>query len=313
MSRTPGASVGGQAVIEGVMMRAPNAWAIAVRTPDGGIDTVSHDLPRLSSRSRSAKIPFIRGMLVLYESLVLGFKALSWSAQRAVGEDEEPLTGRQIAGTMTVALVFFLALFVAAPLGVAKLAEPYLGDSSLAFNLVDGVVRGLLFVGYVWAIGRSKEIQRVFQYHGAEHQTIHAYENGRPLVVDEIQAYPPEHPRCGTSFLLIVVIASLVVFTLIGRPSLPWLIASRLVLIPLIAGFAYEILKFSGTHGGDRLGRILAAPGLWLQKITTGKPSDDQVEVAVAALLASLDTESIAEVQARGPVCPPAWQATQHG
>ncbi len=273
------------------------------------IEAVTHELPRLSSRSRLARIPFIRGVMVLGESLTLGFKSLSWSAQMAVGEDEKPLTGRQMALSMTLAVVVFLALFILVPLGAARLLEPYLGESSLLFNLVDGAVRVLLFIGYIWAIGLSSEIRRVFQYHGAEHKTIHAYEAGDPLSVEHVQKYRPEHPRCGTSFLLIVVIASLIVFTLIGRPGWFLLVASRLVLIPVIAGVAYEILKFSGAHGGERLGRILAAPGLWLQRLTTGEPGDDQVEVAVTSLLASLEEAAVVEVKERGPVCPAALAA----
>ena len=187
--------------------------------------------------------------------------------------------------------------------------EHYLGGSEFLFNLVDGFVRAFLFVAYIWAIERSKEIRRVFQYHGAEHKTIHAYEAGDPLSVERIQQYRPEHPRCGTSFLMIVVIGSLIVFTLIGRPGWPILIASRVVLIPAIAGVAYEILKFSGSHGSELLGRFLAAPGLWLQRLTTGEPDDDQVEVAVASLLAALKPDEIDEVKARGPVNPAALAA----
>jgi len=291
------------------MMRAPSAWAIAVRVPSGEIETVTHELPRLSSRSRAARIPFIRGIMVLYESLVLGFKALTWSAQKAVEDEEEELTRLQLVGTIAFSVAAVMVIFVLAPLGVAKLLAPYLGGSSFSFNLIDGVVRGLLFIGYVWGIGRSKEIRRVFEYHGAEHQTIHAYEAGQALTVEHIQQHPPEHPRCGTNFLLIVVFASLVIFTLLGRPDWVLLITSRIVLIPVIAGLAYEILKFSGLHGGDRLGRILAAPGLWLQKLTTAHPADDQVEVAVAALLASLQPGEVEEVKARGPVCPAALRA----
>lgn len=312
MSRPPGATVGGQAVIEGVMMRAPNKWAVAVRLPSGEIECATNELPRLASRSRLAKVPFIRGVMVLYESMALGFKALSWSAQRAVDEEEEELTGLQLAGTITLSVLAVLAIFVLAPLGVAKLLSPVVGDSSLAFNLIDGFVRGLLFVGYIWAIGRSKEIKRVFEYHGAEHQTIHAYEAGEALTVENIQTHPPEHPRCGTNFLLIVVLLALVVFTLVGRDiPLLWLIGSRILLIPVIAGIAYEILRFSGLHGGEAVGRLLAAPGLWLQKLTTDHPSDEQVEVAIASLLSALTEEEVSEVKTRGPVCPAALHAVE--
>jgi uncharacterized protein YqhQ len=311
VSRTPGATVGGQAVIEGVMMRAPNRWAVAVRLPSGEIESETNDLPRLSSRSRAARVPFVRGVMVLYESLVLGFRALTWSAHRAVEGEEEELTDLQLAGTITLSIAAVLAIFVLAPLGVAKLLAPLVGGSSFAFNIIDGIVRGALFIGYVWAIGRSKEIKRVFEYHGAEHQTIHAYEAGEALTVENIQTHPPEHPRCGTNFLLIVVLASLVIFTLLGRPGWLLLIGSRVLLIPVIAGLAYEILRFSGLHGGETVGKILAAPGLWLQKLTTAHPADDQVEVAVAALLAALTTEEVEEVKLRGPVCPAALRALE--
>ncbi|MDH3425781.1 MAG: DUF1385 domain-containing protein, partial [Acidimicrobiia bacterium] len=174
MSRAPGATVGGQAVIEGVMMRAPEGWAVAVRRPDGVIEAVSHDLPKLLARSRWRKVPFIRGMLVLAESLSLGFRALSWSAQKA-GEEEEMEIGRwQIAGAMAIGLIFFVGIFIIAPLLLAGAAQGILGDSSIVFNLVDGLIRVVLFLGYIWIIGRSKEIGRVFEYHGAEHKTIHA-------------------------------------------------------------------------------------------------------------------------------------------
>ncbi len=292
-------TVGGQAVIEGVMMRAPNAWAVAVRRPGGDIEAVRHPLPRLSSRSRLARIPFIRGMLVLGESLTLGFRALSWSAQQASGEEEEPLTGRQIAGSMTVALVLFAALFILIPAALARLTA---GGSDLAFNAIEGLVRLGLFVGYIWAIGRSEEIRRVFQYHGAEHMAIHAYEAGEPLAVDSVERYRPEHPRCGTSFLLIVVVGSILVFSLLGQPGWLGLIVSRIVLIPVIAGFAYEMLKFSGTHRSEWLGRILAAPGLWLQRLTTGRPEPDMIEVAVASLLSALDDDQVEEIRRRGPL-----------
>jgi uncharacterized protein YqhQ len=294
------------------MMRAPNRWSVAVRVPAGTIISQTNDLPRLASRSRLARIPFVRGVMVLYESMSLGFRALSWSAQHAVDEEEEELSKLQLAGTIALSVIAVLAIFVLVPLGLAKLLAPLLGNSSLAFNLIDGIVRGALFIGYVWAIGRSKDIKRVFEYHGAEHQTIYAYEAGQALSVENIQTHPPEHPRCGTNFLLIVVILALVVFTLLGH-GMPWgwLIGSRILLIPVIAGIAYEILRFSGLHGGETLGKVLAAPGLWLQKLTTSHPTDDQVEVAVAALLAALTADELDAVKARGPVCPAALRAVE--
>ncbi len=307
MPRAPGATVGGQAVIEGVMMRAPTAWSVAVRRPDGVIEAVGHDLPRLSARSRFAKVPFIRGILVLVESLSLGFRALSWSARKA-GEDEEDgeLGKGAIAGAMTIALVFFIAVFMVLPLLVAKGLDGFFGDTSFAFNVIDGVVRIALFIAYIWLIGRSKEIRRVFEYHGAEHKTIHAYEAGDPLTIDEIQKYSPRHPRCGTNFLMIVILLALLVFTLVGRPSLFWLVTSRIVLIPVIAGLSYELLKAAADW---RWLAVAAKPGIWLQGLTTQEPDADQVEVAVASLLAALDAEERTAVEERGPIVPGALAA----
>jgi uncharacterized protein YqhQ len=309
VSRAPGATVGGQAVIEGVMMRAPHRWAVAVRRPDGVIEAVSHDLPRLSSRSRWARVPFVRGILVLGESLSLGFRALSWSAAKAGTEEEGEIKRYQIVLSMIFALAFFIAVFMVVPLAVARGLEHVWGESAILFNLVDGVVRVGLFVGYIWLIGRSKEIRRVFAYHGAEHKTIWAYENGDPLTTEAIQRYSPRHPRCGTNFLMIVVLIALVAFTMVGRPSWPWLITSRVLGIPLIAGLSYEVLKL----GADRRWlRFLAAPGIWLQALTTRQPEDDQVAVAVTSLLASLDPAEREGVTGRGPIVAAAIEAEYH-
>ncbi len=306
MSRPPGATVGGQAVIEGVMMRAPSKWSVAVRRPDGVIEAATHELPRLSARSRWGKVPFVRGVLVLVESLNLGFRALSWSARKAGMEEGEEVSSRQMALSIVLALVFFVAVFMMLPLLVARGAERIFGDSSIVFNVVDGVVRIAIFIGYVWAIGRSAEIRRVFEFHGAEHQTIHAYEAGDPLTIDAIQRYSPRHPRCGTNFLLIVVLIALVLFTTLGRPAWPWLITSRIVGIPIIAGFAYEVLKAAADR---RWLQLASRPGLWLQRLTTRAPSDDQIEVAVTALLAALDEEERKDVARRGPVAAAALEA----
>jgi uncharacterized protein YqhQ len=281
------------------MMRAPGAWAVAVRRPDGEIEAIRHDLPRLSSRSRLARLPLARGVMVLGESLTLGFRALSWSAQKATDEEEEPLTARQVGLSMTVALVFFLAVFILAPALVARWTTT---GSALAFNLVEGVVRLVLFVGYIWAIGRSRDIARVFEFHGAEHMTIHAYEAGDPLTVEAVARYRPEHPRCGTSFLLLVVLASILFFSLVHRPGLAWIVGSRLLGIPVIAGISYEILRFSGLGRDTWLARALAAPGLWLQKLTTGVPAADQIEVAIASAVTALSEEEVAAIEGRGPV-----------
>lgn len=336
----PPATVGGQAVIEGVMIRSPQAWSVAVRRPDGIIETRCENLPRLSSRSRLAKIPFIRGVMVLGESLVLGFKALSWSAEKAGDSQEErdrlaekarnlkgPFVDRrrrrinkylerdqefgkgELAAAMTLAFIFFVGVFMLAPLGGAKLVENVFGgDNALIFNVAEGFIRVGLLVGYIWLIGRSKEVARVFQYHGAEHKSIYAYEAGDPLTVDAVQKYQTMHPRCGTSFLLIVVLLAVLVFTLVGLsdPGLFWLIASRVLLVPVIAGVSYEVLKASDA---TRWLHFLSRPGIELQRLTTKEPDDSMVEVAIASLLAAIPGEALEEVKARGAICEPALAA----
>jgi uncharacterized protein YqhQ len=296
---TSALTVGGQAVLEGVMMRAPSAWAVAVRRPDGAIESIRHHLPRLTSRSAWAKIPLVRGMLVLAESLTIGFKALSWSAQKSIGEEEEEMTKGQIAGSMTLAVAFFVGLFVVVPTVAARFLTQ---DRSFIYAAVEGLIQLGIFLGYLWLLGRSEEIRRVFAYHGAEHMSIHAYEAGDQLSADRVSRYRPEHPRCGTSFLLIVMILAIVIFGLLGRLPWPLLILSRLIGIPLIAGISYEILKASGKHQETRWGRFLAAPGLWLQRLTTRVPEEDQIEVAVASLLSSLEADQVEEILRRGPV-----------
>lgn len=308
MSRPPGATVGGQAVLEGVMMRAPNGWAVAVRRPDGVIEAMSRELPRLSSRSRLAKIPFFRGIMVLVESLSLGFRALSWSAQKAGLEEEgdEEIPRWQIVATMLVAVVFAIALFALIPVFAADFLKRYLGDSSIAFVVLDGVIRIALIVGYMWAISRSKEIQRVFEFHGAEHMTIHAYEAGDPLSVEAIEVYSPRHPRCGTSFLIIVGLVAFFVFLVLAELPFVWQVASRVLLIPVIAGLSYEVLK---AAAGYKWMAWASRPGIWLQRITTKQPTGDQIEVAVASLLAALDDEERQAVEARGAIAPGALAA----
>lgn len=284
-------------MLEGVMMRAPSGWAVAVRKPDGDIEAQRHDLPKLSSRSKWAKVPLVRGVLVLGESLTLGFRALSWSAQKSVGEEEEELSKLEIAGSMILAFVLFAGLFIVAP---AAIANAISGESEVVFASLEALIRIVIFVAYIWLLGKSKEIRRVFAYHGAEHMTIHAFEAGEPLSVESVKRYNPEHPRCGTSFLLLVIVISIVLFTFVGRPDWPLLIASRVIGIPLVAGISYELLKWSGTHGGVRSAAILAAPGLWLQKLTTAQPEEQMIEVAVTSLLSALSVDLVDEVKDRG-------------
>jgi uncharacterized protein YqhQ len=298
LSRPPGASVGGQAVIEGVMMRAPEAWAVAVRRPDGVIEAKRHDLPGIVSRSKGAKVPFLRGIFVLAESLSLGFRALSWSAEKA-GDEEEQVSRGTVIWTMVLAVVLAIGLFVLVPVLAAGFLKQYVADSNIAFVVIDGVIRIALVVGYIWLIGRADDIQRVFQYHGAEHKTIHAYENGDPLDVDAIQKYSPRHPRCGTSFIIIVAMVAFFVFLLLAPLQFVWQVVARIALIPVIAGISYEFLKAAAGH---RWLAWASKPGMWIQSITTKEPDDDQVEVAVASLLAALDDDAVNEVKQRGPV-----------
>ena len=289
-------TVGGQALIEGVMVRAPEAWAVAARRADGVIVAQRRPLPRLSARTRAARMPFLRGILVLVESLNLGFRSLAWSAEIAAqepGDDPDAVEGPgdslgwKLWLWMAVAMSFFVAFFMVVPATVARWTA---GESGLLFGFLEAIIRLGLFIGYIWGIGRMAEIKRVFAYHGAEHMTIHAYEQQETLSVGSISRYPPEHPRCGTNFLLIVVIISILAFALVGNPGWLVLITSRVVFIPLIAAIAYELLKFAGKRQSQTLGRWLATPGLWLQKLTTNQPDHDQIEVAITALLSAVDS-----------------------
>lgn len=308
-------TVGGQALIEGVMVRAPQAWAVAARRPDGAIIAQRRSLPRLFSRTRAAKAPFLRGILVLVESLNLGFRSLAWSAEIAAqepGEDPDEVYGPaeslgwKLWAWMAVAMSFFVAFFMLVPATVASWTA---GDSGLLFGFLESIIRLGLFIGYIWAIGRMAEIKRVFAYHGAEHMTIHAYEDKASLSVDSISQYPPEHPRCGTNFLLIVVIISILAFALVGNPGWIGLIVSRVVFIPVIAAIAYELLKFAGKRQSQTLGRWLAAPGLWLQKLTTNQPDADQIEVAITALLSALEPSEREDLLDRDAIPAPVARA----
>lgn len=301
-------AVGGQALIEGVMVRAPEAWAVAARRMDGVIIAERRRLPRLSTRTRAAKVPFVRGILVLIESLNLGFRSLAWSAEVATlepGEESGAVEGPQeslgwrLWLWMGVAMAFFVAFFMVVPATVARWTA---GESGLLFGFLEAIIRLGLFIGYIWAIGRMSDIKRVFAYHGAEHMTIHAYEQQEALSVESVSRYPPEHPRCGTNFLLIVVILSIVAFALVGNPGWLVLVASRILFIPVIAAVAYELLKFAGRRQSQTMGRWLAAPGIWLQKLTTNQPDTEQIEVAMTALVSAVDSGEADRLLAAGTV-----------
>jgi len=285
-------NIGGQAVIEGVLMRAPRSMAIAVRRPDGEIVVKRDHMVPLSERFPIVKLPLVRGAVALFSSLVIGIKALSFSANAALAEGEkaEEITPLAMGGTMAAALLFGILLFFVLPLYLTKLLVPFIGDSNLVFNLVDGLIRVLVFLLYVFSISRMKDIQRVFQYHGAEHKAIFAFESGETLTVDNVKRHSRLHPRCGTSFLLIVMLVSILVFSLIPKLWPFYLKAvSRIVLLPLIAGASYEILKWSARHEQSPLVRFFIAPGLALQRLTTREPDDDQLEVAIRSMEEAID------------------------
>ncbi len=272
---------GGQAVVEGVMMRGRDHWAVAVRKPDGGVHVESHDIAPLAKRHPIFGKPGLRGVVTLWQSVSIGIKALSISANQAAPE-EERLSSRQMAISMTLALILFLGLFIVLP----AIAFRWVGhrvSSSVIVNALEGVFRVLLFLAYLVLIGRAKEIRRVFEYHGAEHMTIAAYEHDEHLEPENIEPYSTLHVRCGTNFLLIVMLLTILVFALFGNPGLVWRVLSRIVAIPLIAGAAYEMLRLGARYPDAALMRALMAPGLWLQKITTQQPDREQIEVAIAS------------------------------
>lgn len=292
--------VGGQAVIEGVMMRAPRSVAIAVRRPDGEIVVKRELVVPLSERFPIVKLPVIRGAVALFTSLIIGIKALNFSATEAMTEEEKDKEGIKegggelsswaMAGTMTVAFGFGICLFFLFPLYLTKLMTPVIGDNNIVFNLVDGVIRVIVFLIYIWAISRMKDIQRVFQYHGAEHKSIFAFEAGEELIVENVRRFSRLHPRCGTSFLLIVMLVSIAVFSLIPKLWPFYLKAgSRIILLPMIAGISYEFLKWSASNENHPLVKMIIAPGLGLQRLTTREPDDSQIEVAIRSLNEALE------------------------
>jgi uncharacterized protein YqhQ len=288
--------MGGQAVVEGVMMRGAHTWAVAVRSTDGGIEVITHDAPTWSERW--SKIPVVRGVTALAESLGLGFKALAWSAERQIPE-EERISSKAMGWTMGIALLFFTAIFILLPTLVNRGVTDAFGVSGFWYHLIEGAIRLAIFIGYLVLVSQLKDIKRVFEYHGAEHKAIAAYENGAELTPESAQTFSTEHVRCGTNFLLTVMLVTIVVYAFVGRPSLPWLIASRIILIPVVAGVSYEVIRFAAKHMDKRWVRIAMRPGLALQRLTTRQPGLDQLEVAIASLKAAMTAEQLAEVAAR--------------
>ena len=273
---------GGQAVIEGVMMKSPLKYAIAVRKPNKEITLKVGNLKPWSKKIKFLKFPIFRGVINLIESLILGLRALTYSAEQATGE-EEKINNVEMLFSIVVAFILFILVFIALPTGIARYLDRYL-TSLIAYNLFEGVLRIGIFLFYLYFISKIKDIKRVFEYHGAEHKVIYAYEAGEKLNLENIKKYSPLHPRCGTSFIFIVLIISIIVFSLLGKQTLLLRIAYRIAIIPVIAGISYEILKLSAKNMDKTLVRWAVMPGLWFQRLTTKEPDDSQIEVAIKAL-----------------------------
>jgi uncharacterized protein YqhQ len=302
------ATVGGQAVLEGVMMRAPGNWSVAVRTPSGTIAQVSQPIHSAMARHRVLRLPVLRGVMALGESLAIGFRALAisanYAAQDADAEGEEvetELSRGALIFAFAVAIGFAVMLFKVTP----ALITDWLPIKSTGwFVIVEGLIRVTIFVTYLSLISLLPDLRRVFQYHGAEHKAINAYEADEVLEPEVVQRYSLIHPRCGTAFLLWVMVIAVFVFAFFGRPAWYWLIATRILLLPVIAGLAYELIRFAGKHQHNRVLMTILAPGLWLQRLTTREPTLDQLEVSIRALRevlqreAELGAESRVEVMA---------------
>jgi uncharacterized protein YqhQ len=306
------APIGGQAVLEGVMMRGVSTWAVAVRKPSpeqvadghhlepteaalGEIEVVSEPLVSIVKRHRWLRLPLIRGVAALGESLKIGFKALGISANAQIEEDEngekQEIGGGTWVGTVIFSVLLAIGLFFLLPVALASLIKGAL-PGSLVFVLVEKVIRISIFLAYLWLISRMRDLQRVFEYHGAEHKTISCYEAGLPLTPENAKRFSRLHPRCGTSFLLIVMVVAIVVFAPIGTPAWYWLFASRVLGIPIVAGLAFELIKLFGKHRDKRWAQILMWPGMQLQKLTTREPDLSELAVAIAALEAVLAVEN---------------------
>ena len=297
------APVGGQAVLEGVMMRGVNTWAVAVRKPPaedrelGDIGVQTFPIESWNRRRRVYRWPVIRGVVALVESLAIGMRALGISANAQLPGEEQEISSGAWIGTVAVAAVFAIGLFFVVPVGVTSLVKHQLG-SSVAFWAVEGVLRTAIFLGYLLLLSRVKDLKRVFQYHGAEHKVISCYEASDELTPERAKLYSRFHPRCGTSFLLIVMIVAIFVFAPIGLPAWYWLVLTRILGVPLIAGISFEIIKYAGKHRRRRWVQALMWPGLKLQLLTTREPDHDQLAVAIASLEAVLALEKPGELTA---------------
>jgi uncharacterized protein YqhQ len=288
-------NIGGQAVLEGVMMRGPSNWALAVRKPDGEIAEVNHPIQSVMTRHWVFRLPVVRGVIALGESLAIGFRALAISANYAAqeegddGEVSTELSRGSLIFAFAIAIGFAVMLFKVTP---ALITSWLPIDTTGWFVIVEGLIRVSFFVLYLLLISLLPDLRRVFEYHGAEHKVINAYEAGEELTPERVKPFSLIHPRCGTAFLLWVMVIAIFVFAFFGRPVWYWLIVSRILLLPLIAGLAYELIRFAGKHQGNRVLMTLLAPGLWLQRLTTREPSLDQLEVSISALNEVLQLEN---------------------
>lgn len=280
-------TIGGQAVIEGVMMRSPELVSLAVRCPDGSIHVECKSATTIRDKYPILGKLFLRGVVVLWESLCDGMVGLERSAQMSVSGTEEEMTKTETIGTVAIAVVLAVGLFIVVPTWSMRFLHTFTADP-LLLNLAEGLLRMAIFLAYVIGISQMEDIRRVFQYHGAEHKTIYTYEKGLPLIVENVRPQSTLHPRCGTNFLMIVMLISMFVFAFFGWPNVWERIASRIILMPVIAGVSYEVIRFAGRNYDNGLVRALIMPGLLLQKVTTRQPDDDQIEVAIAAVKSAL-------------------------
>jgi uncharacterized protein YqhQ len=281
---------GGQAVIEGVMIRGRSSMVTAVRRPSGEITTNVKPLPSTTG-NKARRMPFARGVIVLIEAMVLGIQSLMLSANISIEEEEEQIPAKAIWIMIGIGVILAVLLFFIAPLYLTGLLNTYF-PNAVVFNIVEGIIRVAIFLGYIKVISYMPDIKRVFTYHGAEHKAVNAYEAGVPMEVDAIKEYSRRHVRCGTSFLFLVFIVAIVVFTFVGRQQMWLMVISRVVLIPVILGVGYELIYLGARHQNNWIMKIILAPGLWLQSMTTGEPDDKQLEVAIAAVNKAVEIDN---------------------
>ncbi len=292
--------VGGQAVMEGVMMRAPHSYCVAVRKPDGTIVMEEKPVPRVSEKYPIFKYPVLRGLGTLGQAMGLGLQALQFSANAAItaeqeadGKEKKEISDWMMYGQMAVSVLFFIFLYKLVPLKLAEYisnAAPFF-KGQIAFNFLDGMIRIGIFLGFLYFLSRSKDIRRVFEYHGAEHKVVFNFESGKPVNVENAQTFVTWHPRCGTSFMLVIMVISMLVYMVIPAPTFAAKLISRIILLPVITGLSYELIRFAAKRQGSAMA-LLTAPGLWLQRITTKTPSNEQAEVAITALNGAMALES---------------------